>query len=650
MVKIIGVRFRSAGKVYYFDVKEFELHIGDHVIVETARGPEFGVVSMRARTVADDMVAQPLRSVIRVATKEDEEKRAELSAKEKEALKICREKIHKHNLEMKLVDAEYAFDENRILFYFTADGRIDFRDLVKDLASVFHTRIELRQIGVRDETRMLGGIGSCGRELCCATYLNDFAPVSIRMAKEQNLSLNPGKISGICGRLMCCLKNEEETYEFLNTRMPKLGAAATTADGRTGKVIELNVLRQRVRVLFEEDDSKEIENFSVDELTFTPRKRREEGQQGSLESGQRKPDSRPDSAQSRAESPADSAGGRNESRADDTRRKPEDAQQETERMTGSGTVMPASDSESGVQQPGQTERPETDAQMETAVRTDRLQRQEKGYRKTGRRELSNRPDREERKQDAPNQPGRGEEAQNRQRRPERGEGVQGRPRRPERGEDGQGRPRRPERGEDVQGRSRRPERGEDVQGRPRRPERGEDVQDRPRRSERGGDAQGRPRRPERGGDAQDRMRRPERVGDGQGRPGRPERGEDVQGRSRRPERGEEVQNRPRRGDRDESAQNRQDRGDGNGRAQLRGRRGYKGDSQNRFRRERQPESDRSVEKTVNPGKTPDAGAGAVQERTDRMEVRQVPGEENLMAADGEATQKRSNEMAIYGRR
>ena len=615
MVKIIGVRFRSAGKVYYFDVKEFELHIGDHVIVETARGPEFGVVSMRARTVADDMVAQPLRSVIRVATKEDEEKRAELSAKEKEALKICREKIHKHNLEMKLVDAEYAFDENRILFYFTADGRIDFRDLVKDLASVFHTRIELRQIGVRDETRMLGGIGSCGRELCCATYLNDFAPVSIKMAKEQNLSLNPGKISGICGRLMCCLKNEEETYEFLNTRMPKLGAAATTADGRTGKVIELNVLRQRVRVLFEEDDSKEIENFSVDELTFTPRKRREEGQQGSLESGQRKPDSRSDSAQGRGESPADSVRVRNESRADDGRRKPEDAQRETESLTGAVTLTPAPDSEAGMQQQERTEKSEADAQMETAVRTDRMQRPEKGYRKSGRRELSNRPDREDRKQDASNQPGRGdrsEEVQNRQRRPERGEN-EGRMRRPERGEGVQSRPRRPERGEDVQGRMRRPERGEDVQGRPRRPERGENGQGRSSRPERGAGVQGRPSRPERGGDAQ-------------GRPRRPERGEDVQDRPRRPERGEEAQNRQRRGYK------------------------YKGDSQNRFRRERQPESDRSVEKPVSPGGTPDAGAGVVWERADTMEVRPVPGGENLMAADGEATQKRSNEMAIYGRR
>ena len=533
MVKIIGVRFRSAGKVYYFDVKEFELHIGDHVIVETARGPEFGVVSMRARTVADDMVAQPLRSVIRVATKEDEEKRAELSAKEKEALKICREKIHKHNLEMKLVDAEYAFDENRILFYFTADGRIDFRDLVKDLASVFHTRIELRQIGVRDETRMLGGIGSCGRELCCATYLNDFAPVSIKMAKEQNLSLNPGKISGICGRLMCCLKNEEETYEFLNTRMPKLGAAAMTADGRTGKVIELNVLRQRVRVLFEEGDSKEIENFSVDELTFTPRKRREEGPQGKPEGGQRKPDSRSDSAQSRGESPVDNA-----------------------------TMTPALDSEAGMQQQERTEKSEADAQMETAVRTDRMQRPEKGYRKSGRRELSNRPDREDRKQDA-NQPGRGdrsEEVQNRQRRPERGEN--------------EGRMRRPERGEGVQSRPSRPERGEDVQGRTRRPERGEDVQDRPRR----------------------------------------------------PERNEEAQNRQRRGYK------------------------YKGDGQNRIRRERQPESDRSVEKPVNPGGTPDAGAGAVQGGMDRVEARPAPGGENLMTVEGEARQKRSNEMAIYGRR
>ena len=379
---------------------------------------------------------------------------------------------------------------------------------------------------------------------------------------------------------MCCLKNEEETYEFLNTRMPKLGAAATTVDGRTGKVIELNVLRQRVRVLFEEDDSKEIENFSVDELTFTPRKRREEGQQGSLESGQRKPDSRSDSAQGRGESPADSVRVRNESRADDVRRKPEDAQRETERLaeslTGAVTLTPAPDSEAGMQQQERTEKSEADAQMETAVRTDRMQRP------------------------------------NRQRRPERGEN-EGRMRRPERGEGVQSRPSRPERGEDVQGRMRRPERGEDVQGRPSRPERGENGQRRPSRPERGGGVQGRPRRPDRGEDVQGRTRRPDR-------------GEDVQDRPRRPERGEEAQNRQRRGYK------------------------YKGDSQNRFRRERQPESDRSVEKPVSPGGTPDAGAGAVRERADTMEVRPVPGGENLMAADGEATQKRSNEMAIYGRR
>lgn len=278
MIRLIGVRFRSAGKVYYFDVKDFDLHVGEHVIVETARGPEYGTVANREREVADDMVAQPLRSVIRVATGEDEEKHSQLAGKEKEALRICREKIHNHNLEMKLVDAEYAFDGSRILFYFTAEGRIDFRDLVKDLASVFHTRIELRQIGVRDETRMLGGIGICGRELCCATYLSDFAPVSIKMAKEQNLSLNPGKISGVCGRLMCCLKNEEDTYEYLNAKMPKVGEEAVTSDGKAGKVIEINVLLQKAKVLFENGDNKEVEVFDVGDLTFTPRRRKNDRQ------------------------------------------------------------------------------------------------------------------------------------------------------------------------------------------------------------------------------------------------------------------------------------------------------------------------------------------------------------------------------------
>ena len=280
MINIVGVRFRNAGKVYYFDPREFELRTGSHVIVETARGPEFGTVTGRIRSVEDDMVMQPLREVVRIATPEDEQHVAENRAREREAVRICREKIKKHGLDMKLVDAEYTFDGSKILFYFTADGRIDFRDLVKDLASVFRMRIELRQIGVRDETKMLGGIGTCGRELCCSTYLSDFAPVSIKMAKEQNLSLNPAKISGTCGRLMCCLKNEEDTYEFLNAKMPKLGEEATAPDGRVGKVIELAVLKQKVKVLFEDEDGKEVSEYDVADLTFRPRRRKGEKPEG----------------------------------------------------------------------------------------------------------------------------------------------------------------------------------------------------------------------------------------------------------------------------------------------------------------------------------------------------------------------------------
>ncbi len=275
MIKIVGVRFRNAGKVYYFDPKDYALRVGDHVIVETSKGPEYGVITTGCKMVADDQVAQPLRAVVRIASEEDEALIAEIRQKEKEALKVCREKVREHELDMKMVGAEYAFDGSKMLFYFTADGRVDFRELVKDLAGVFHMRIELRQIGVRDETRMLGGIGTCGRELCCATYLREFQPVSIKMAKEQNLSLNPAKISGTCGRLMCCLKNEEETYEFLNARMPKMGSEAITPDGQTGKVVELDVLRQRVRVLFEEGDTKELEYFPVEELTFQPRKKKD---------------------------------------------------------------------------------------------------------------------------------------------------------------------------------------------------------------------------------------------------------------------------------------------------------------------------------------------------------------------------------------
>ena len=218
MTKVIGVRFRTAGKVYFFDPLQLEIKRGDHVIVETARGIEFGTVVAGVHEVEDDKVIQPLKPVMRIAGERDIEQEAANKEKEKEAFKICKEKILKHGLEMKLIDAEYTFDNNKVLFYFTADGRIDFRELVKDLASVFKTRIELRQIGVRDETKIRGGIGICGRPLCCHSYLSDFVPVSIKMAKEQNLSLNPTKISGVCGRLMCCLKNEEDTYEELNRK------------------------------------------------------------------------------------------------------------------------------------------------------------------------------------------------------------------------------------------------------------------------------------------------------------------------------------------------------------------------------------------------------------------------------------------------
>ena len=275
MVKVIGVRFRTAGKIYFFDPLKFDVKRGDHVIVETARGIEYGTVVGDPKEVEDDKVIQPLKPVLRVATARDTEQENANKQKEREAFKICLEKIKKHKLDMKLIDAEYTFDNNKVLFYFTADGRIDFRDLVKDLASVFKTRIELRQIGVRDETKLLGGIGICGRPLCCHTFLSEFAPVSIKMAKEQNLSLNPTKISGVCGRLMCCLKNEEETYEYLNSRLPAVNDTVTTEDGLKGEVHSVNVLRQTVKVVVEIGDEKEIREYDVKQLKFKPRRRKE---------------------------------------------------------------------------------------------------------------------------------------------------------------------------------------------------------------------------------------------------------------------------------------------------------------------------------------------------------------------------------------
>ena len=276
MIKVIGVRFRAAGKIYYFDPVGMEIKTGDNVIVETARGIEFGYVVLGSREVEEDKVIQPLKPVIRMATEEDRRIEARNKEKEKEAFAICLEKIRKRGLEMKLIDAEYTFDNNKVLFYFTADGRIDFRELVKDLAAVFKTRIELRQVGVRDETKILGGIGICGRPLCCHSYLSEFIPVSIKMAKEQNLSLNPSKISGVCGRLMCCLKNEEETYQVLNSKLPNAGDFVTTDDGLKGGVHSVNVLRQLIKVLVTiNNDEKEIREYRVEQLKFKPRRKKE---------------------------------------------------------------------------------------------------------------------------------------------------------------------------------------------------------------------------------------------------------------------------------------------------------------------------------------------------------------------------------------
>ena len=278
LVKVVNVRFRTAGKVYSFSVGDLIMKKGDFCVVETARGLEFGkVVSDPADR--DEDTGTPLRPVLRIATEEDLENNRKNRDKEKEAIRICKEKIRKHGLEMKLIDAEYTFDNSKLLFFFTADGRIDFRELVKDLAGVFRTRIELRQIGVRDETKILGGYGPCGRELCCHSYLSDFVPVSIKMAKEQDLSLNPTKISGVCGRLMCCLKNEEETYEDLNRRLPGVGDLVIDTMGEEGLVSEVNVLRQRVKVIFEINDEKEMREYPAEELTIKQKKKKGQNQQ-----------------------------------------------------------------------------------------------------------------------------------------------------------------------------------------------------------------------------------------------------------------------------------------------------------------------------------------------------------------------------------
>lgn len=265
MIKVVGVRFKKAGKIYYFSPEELNIKKGNYVIVETARGIEFGECVIGIKEVSEKDIILPLKSVIRVADEKDINKHKDNKEKEKEALDICLKKIEQHGLQMKLIDVEYTFDNHKVIFYFTADGRVDFRELVKDLATIFKTRIELRQIGVRDEAKMLGGLGPCGRPMCCSSFLGDFASVSIKMAKEQNLSLNPTKISGICGRLMCCLNYEQSTYEEIRKRMPKVGAIVKTADGN-GEVTNNSIVKEIVKVKIKKNDEEIIQEYNIRDI------------------------------------------------------------------------------------------------------------------------------------------------------------------------------------------------------------------------------------------------------------------------------------------------------------------------------------------------------------------------------------------------
>lgn len=271
MVKVIGVRFRNAGKIYYFDPGNFDIHEEDNVIVETARGTEFGTASSDIMEVSEKEIVTPLKQVIRIADENDCKKHRENLAKKEKTLSICQEKVEKHGLEMKLVDVEYTFDNSKVIFYFTADGRVDFRELVKDLAGVFKMRIELRQIGVRDVAKMLGGIGCCGKELCCASWLSDFHPVSIKMAKVQNLSLNPAKISGVCGRLMCCLKYENDVYSELKKGMPDIGERVRTKEGNA-VVIDTSILENKVKVRLVQEEASEDKEEKLSNDVYTYKK------------------------------------------------------------------------------------------------------------------------------------------------------------------------------------------------------------------------------------------------------------------------------------------------------------------------------------------------------------------------------------------
>lgn len=267
MIKVVGVRFKKAGKIYYFDPMNLNINKGNYVVVETARGIEFGECVIGIKEIKESEIVAPLKSVLRVATEEDIQKHFNNKSKETDAFNICLNKISDHGLTMKLIDVEYTFDNNKVIFYFTADGRVDFRELVKDLATIFKTRIELRQIGVRDEAKMLGGLGPCGRPMCCSTFLGDFASVSIKMAKEQNLSLNPTKISGICGRLMCCLNYEQSTYEDIRKRLPKIGSIVKTEEGN-GEVVYNNTVKESVRVKMRKGEEELIQDFKIEDVTL----------------------------------------------------------------------------------------------------------------------------------------------------------------------------------------------------------------------------------------------------------------------------------------------------------------------------------------------------------------------------------------------
>ena len=433
MTRVIGVRFRTAGKVYYFDPLQFQIKRGDNVIVETARGIEFGTAVSDIREVSEESVVLPLKPVLRLATQRDKEQEAGNKQKEKDAFRLCQEKIRKHGLEMKLIDAEYTFDNNKVLFYFTADGRIDFRELVKDLAGVFKTRIELRQIGVRDETKIMGGMGICGRPLCCHSYLSDFIPVSIKMAKEQNLSLNPTKISGVCGRLMCCLKNEEDTYEELNRRLPNIGDMVTTEDGQRGEVQSVNVLRQLVKVLVEVGDEKELKEYEVGSLRFRKHHGRKDKQNLSPEELAELERLEQEEAQSGEES----EGGRErENRPAKGNRQDRGSRQERESREDRGNRPEKGEREDRGNRPEKGEREDRGNRPEKGERENRGNRQDRGEReKKGRQDRGNRQkDQAEARDRGPqqernNQNPRGERQKNSSdRHHSRGKGRQDRPR------------------------------------------------------------------------------------------------------------------------------------------------------------------------------------------------------------------------------